>query len=295
MTFFKNRKISHFYIFVYLVFFINGFSQSTARYLIVENPFELKIYNKYQQNLAFNDSSYFLQFCPIEIVTEDTVLSDDYTPAFIGKIENQSFYFLKTEPNIPFSKLYNSYSNYTRNTQSLMDTIQILKDNKIQFYNTKDKNQKNQLAIHTKLVRIFKKGSRTYTKKLSSPVKYGWCDLRNEKNWIIYKSPKKEISDNISEIESIIQTKLFEVNEMLIKLFSHFNQINKRNIPIPYWTFISKNNEFICTLLNNENNYDFNESTNILINELQLDLAHSSFLVFGQSNEILILKNQVAE
>jgi len=288
-------KVNQFYIFIVLVFFVDGFSQSNKNFLIVENPFELTIYNKYEQNLSFNDSSYFLQYCPIEIIAEDTVLSDDYTPVFIGKIENQSFYFLKPEKNIPNSKFFNSYSNYVKNAKSLMDTIQIADDNKILFYNAMDKNQKEQLAIDTKLVRIFKKVSRTYAKNLTPPVKYGWCDLRNKNSWTVYKSPKKEIIENITEIESLIKAKLFEVNEMLTKLFSHFNQINKKNVPIPYWTFVNQENKFVCTLLNNESNYDFNESTSTLINELQLTLAHTSYNVIWQSNEILIHKNMAAE
>ena len=83
-------KVNQFYIFIVLVFFVNGFSQSNKNFLIIENPFELTIYNKYEQNLSFNDSSYFLQYCPIETIAEDSVLSDNYTPVFIGKIENQS-------------------------------------------------------------------------------------------------------------------------------------------------------------------------------------------------------------
>ena len=288
-------KVNQFYIFIVLVFFVNGFSQSNKNFLIIENPFELTIYNKYEQNLSFNDSSYFLQYCPIETIAEDSVLSDNYTPVFIGKIENQSFYFLKSEQNIPFSKLYNSYSNYIKNAQSLMDTIQITDDNKILFHNPKERTQKEPLTIDTKLVRIFKKGSRTYAKNLTPPVKYGWCDLRNKNSWTVYKSPKKEITENITEIESMIKAKLFEINEMLTKLFSHFNQISKKNVPIPYWTFVNQENEFICTLLNNESDYDFAESTNILISELQLVLAHTSYNVFGQSNEILIHSKQAVE
>jgi hypothetical protein len=295
MTSIINRNISNFYILIVLVFFINGFSQSSKNFLIVENPFEVKIFNKYEQNLSFNDTSYFLQYCPIEIVADDTVLSDDYTPAFIGKIENQFFYFLKPEQNIPFSNLFNSYSNYVKNAKSLMDTIQVIQDDKILFYNAKDKNQKERLAIETKLIRVFTKGSRTYVKGLAIPVKYGWCDLRNKNSWIVYKSPKKVLTENITEIESLIKAKLFEVNESLTKLFSHFNQINKKNVPIPYWTFVNQENEFVCTLLNNEIKYEFAESTNILMNELQLTLAHTSYNVVWQSNEILIYKNQSAE
>ena len=199
MAFIINRNISHFYIIIVLVFFINGFSQSSKNYLIVENPFELIIYNKYEQNLSFNDTSDFLQFSPIEIIAEDTLLSDNYTPAFIGKIENQSFYFLKPEPNIPFSKLFISYSNYIQNAQSLMDTIQILQDNKILFYNAKDKNQKKKLISDTKLLRMFTKGNRTYVKKLTIPVQYGWCDLTIKNSWAAYKTPKEEKTDNITE------------------------------------------------------------------------------------------------
>ena len=286
-----NRNNIFFYIFFVLFLFTNGFSQSNYNFLILENPFELTIYNKYEQNLSFKDSSYFLKYCPVEIIAEDTLLSDNYTPSFIGKLENQSFYFIKPEQNIPFSKLFYSFSNYVKNVQSLMDTIQIAKDNKILFYNAKDKSQKERLAIDTKLVRIFKKGTSTYTKNLNLPTKYGWCDLRDKNAWSVYKSQKQEKTQDITEIESVIKEKLFEVNELLTKLFNHFNQINKKNVPIPYWTFLNRENEFICTLLNKNSNHDFTESTNILINELQLSLAHTSFKVLWQSNEIIIHRN----
>ena len=172
-----NRNNNLFSIFVVLFLFTNGFSQSNKNFLILENPFELRIYNKYEQNLSFKDSLYFLQYCPVEIIAEDTLLSDEYTPAFIGRIENQSFYFLKPEQNIPFSKLFNSYSDFVKNKQSLMDTIQITKDDKILLHNPKDRNQKERLSIDTKLVRIFKKGTGTYVKNLTLPVQYGWCEI----------------------------------------------------------------------------------------------------------------------
>ena len=58
-----NRNNIFFYIFFVLFLFTNGFSQSNYNFLILENPFELTIYNKYEQNLSFKDSSYFLKYC----------------------------------------------------------------------------------------------------------------------------------------------------------------------------------------------------------------------------------------
>jgi len=293
----KNRrlmqsKIHQFFIFLIFIFFNNGFSQSSKNYLIVENPFDVNIYNKYEQNLSSNDSSYFLPYCPIEIIAEDTLLSDQYTSAFIGKINNQLFYFIKSENNISFNKLFDSYSSYIKNAKSLMDTIQIVQDNKVLFYNAKDKRQKERLAIDTKLVRIFKKGTQTYVKILDKAIKYGWCDLNNSKAWTNFQIPKKEKIEDIAAIESVIKKKLSDTNNVIQKLFIHFNKLNRVNIQLPYWTYLNKENEFVCTMLNNENNYDFTESTNILINELQLVLAHTNYNVVWQSNEIVIQKNR---
>ena len=277
---------------IVFVFFycINGFSQSNKNFLIVENPFELKVYNKYEQNLSSSDSSYFLPYCPIEIIAEDTLLSDEYTPTFIGKIENQVFYFIKPEKNLSFTKLFKAYSDYVKNAYSLNDTIQIVQENKIIFHNAKDKNQREHLKLDTKILRIFKDASKTFVKNLTPPIKYGWCDLKNTNAWIVYQSPQKGKVENIAEVESLIKQKLSNVNEMIQKLFNHFNKLNSNNIPIPYWTYSNRENEFVCTMLNNENKYDFTESTNIVINEFQLALAHTNYKVLWQSNEILIQK-----
>jgi len=287
-----QSKINQFFIFLVFILFINGFSQSSKNFLIVENPFDVNIYNKYEQSLSSNDSSYFLPFCPIEIIAEDTLLSDQYTSAFIGEINNQLFYFIKSENNLSFNKLFNSYSIYIKNAKSLMDTIQIVQDNKILFYNSKDKNQKERLAIETKIVRIFKKDSRTYVKNLLPPIKYGWCDLRNTKAWISFQTPKKEKVEDLAEIESVIKKKLSDTNNIIQELFNHFNKLNRTNIQFPYWTYSNIENDYVCTILNNENKYDFTESTNILINELQLALAHTNFNVVWQSNEIVIQKDR---
>ena len=271
---------------------INGFSQSSKNFLIVENPFELKIFNKYEQNLSSRDSSYFLPFSPIEIIETDTLLSDAYTPAFIGKIENHFFYFIKPEKNLVLNKIFDSYSKFYTNAQSLMDTIKILQDNKIVFYNAKDKNQKKRLILETKLLRIFKKGPRTYVKSLVPPIKYGWCDLRNRNSWIVYQPQKNEIIEDITEIETVIKKKLSDTNNVIQKLFNHLNRLNHINNQIPYWTYLNIKNEFVCTMLNNENNYNFIESTNILVNELQLALSHTTYSVLWQSNEIVIRKTR---
>ena len=278
---------------VFILFFvINGFSQSNKNFLIVENPFELKIYNKYEQNLSPVDSSYLQPFCPIEIIDGKTLLSDNYTPAFIGKIENQSFYFLKPEKNLPLNKLFTSYSKQYKNVQGLMDTIQIVMDNKIVLYNEMDKNQRQTLVPDTKLFRIFRKGTKTYVKILSELPIYGWCELSNKNTWIYYHSPTKKKNEDIADVESVIKNKLVETNSVIKKLFNHFNHLNRVQVQYPYWTYLIKENEFVCTMLNNENNYDFTESTNILINELQLSLSHTSYKVLWYSNEILVQKTR---
>ena len=101
-----------------------------------------------------------------------------------------------------------------------------------------------------------------------------------------------QLNDCNKQVESVIKKKLAKTNNVIQKLFNHFNKLNGINIQVPYWTFLNKNNEFVCTMLNNENNYNFIESTNILINELQLALSHTTYSVLWQSNEILIKKTR---
>jgi hypothetical protein len=289
MIYVKKRDvlIKLIYFFV-LILIANGFSQTYKNFLILENPFEHRIFNKYEQNLSINDSTYFLKYTPIEILAEDTLLSDNYTHCFIGRIENQTYFFLIPEKNKKLNSHYSSNSNYVKNALSIMDTIQIIKNEKVLLFNTKDKNQKEYLPIDTKLLRIFVKGSRTYVKNLIFPAKYGWCDLTNENSWEIYKPPLIKIAHDFSEIELIVKTKLSEVNGLLEKLFAHFNRLNHSGKQVPYWTFANKEEQITCTLLNNESNYNFNQSTNILINELQLQLAHTPFKAYGRSGEIII-------
>ena len=284
---------SKFFPFILILFIITyGFSQSNKNYLIVENPFELNIYNKYEQNLTFNDSSIFLPFSPIEIIAEDTLLSDNYTPAFIGKIENQTFYFLKPFAGIPFSRLFDAHSNYIQNANSILDTINIIEDEKIIFYNAKDKRQKEFLDVNTKIVRVFTKGNQTYVKTILPPIQYGWSNLSNSKFWEPYQTTKAENEENILKTEEIIKNKLFSANQIIENLFTHFNQLNKKQIALPKWTLSTKENEFLCTLLNNENKFDFTESTNQLIYELQLSLASYNYSVFQRSNAIFIQKKK---
>ena len=274
--------------FFVIILIINGFSQTNKNFLILENPFEHRIYNKYEQNLSIIDSSNFLKYCAIEILAEDTLLSDNYTPCFIGCIENQTYYFLIPERNKKLNNHYSSYSNYVNNALSILDTIQIIKDEKVLFYNGKEKNQKEYLPIDTKLLRIFVKGSLTYVKNLNYPVTYGWCELSNRNSWEIFKPPLIEFTQNFSEIELIVKTKLSDVNDLLEKLFAHFNRLDHSSIQVPYWTFANKEEQITCSLLNNESNFDFNESTNILVNELQLTLAHTPFKAYWQFSKIII-------
>ena len=267
-------------------------AKSSTNFLIIENPFEHRIYNKYEQSLSFNDSSSFLNYCPVEILTEDTVLSDNYTPCFIGKINNRIYYFINPTKTLPIEKSYNSYTHYFKNAVTLNDTVRIIKDDKIIFYQPQNKTDQIFLTKNSRLFRIFKYGTFTYIKILNDPARYGWCNLSGNDAWEIIKSKNDKINTSSNEIKDLIKKKLTSANEMLNIIFNRFNTLNNQHIQPPKWILVHNQKEFMCTLLNNEMNYDFRDSSRILVEELQLALAYSGYKVFLNENQILISRKK---
>lgn len=291
MSLFQNR-INYTLINILIIFsFIKiANCQNTGNFLILKNIHPFQMYNSYEQKLTQADSLYFIDNVPLQIINENAFLSDNYTPCIIVKFENKIFYIVKENSEQSINFFSNSGLNYIQNADVLQDTIQLL-SNKTVFFNSGENENKTQFNRGTKLKRIFKKGDRYFIKTLSIPIQYGWVELNNASDWKTISQNSGTNIDTTDEVEFIIKNQIEKVNEIIYKLYSHFNKLEMSDLSAPFWHIEKKGNKYYCELINKSKDINFTESTNLLIGKLELKLAKYNYHVEKQKNEIIIHPN----
>jgi len=272
-------------------FFSIGFADSkyNSNFIVLKTPSDFRIYNKYEQNLSYSDSLLLTENCPLQFLNEDTLLSDNFTPCATVLFENQLYYLIKDKPNQSLKEFVASNAILIKNAKSLNDTIHFFSGNNITLYNPSD-NKMNSVSTEIKLKRIFQKGNRTYIKTLSDSTMYGWIYLKKSGKWESIKNKSISKFTNAPDVESIIQNQIEESNDLMYQLFSHFNKINNAEKIAPYWHLKKDKENYICSLINNPRETEFRESTSLLINNLQLELANSRYKVKWHKDKIVVEK-----
>jgi hypothetical protein len=285
------QRIFNTIISIQLLFFtFSIYAKSNSDFLILKNLSDFRIYNKYEQKLSDADSLILIENCPLQILITDTLLSDGYTPCAITLLEDKLYYLVKKDLHQPIELINPSNTLLIKNATTLNDTIQIISPEGL-FVQSPWKNEKNHyMGENSKLLRLFRKGPRTYAKALAPQVRYGWVSLKNQKEWkILNDNSKSNISRNI-DVESILLERLENVNDILYKLFSYFNNIKGSDIIAPYWHLEKNEDGFECKIINIPEHSDFTESTNLLISDLQLSLSKLNYHINWQRDKIIITK-----
>lgn len=275
---------------VYFIFFESVQSQPINDYLILKNPSDFRIFNKYEQKVSTTDSLILTANCPLQILYADTLLSDGYTPCSITQLENKLYFLLKDDQHQPVDQINPYNSLLIKNAAVLNDTIQIISSRGLVIHSPFKNGKEQYLQENTKLLRLFNKRKRTYVKTLTGPNIYGWINLKNKNKWKKIKPAIKSNLNNDIDVESIISERLENVNNLLYKLFLHFNEIKKSDVNAPYWHLEKIGNRFECKMMNKPENTDFSESTNLLISDLQLSLSHLNYIINLQGDKIIIAK-----
>lgn len=265
-------------------------TKAAAEYLIVEHVDQLLIYNKYQQRITKREREAFVPFIPLRILESHDILNDSYTPCMKVELDRAIYYLIKNNRTTLMGAgklgLNQIYSNVTL----LQDTVQLMKKNNAVLISP-DYTQRISLRKGEKLVRYFQYGDLTYSRPLTTPVRFGWARLGG----MVQTIPPQgnELNDHSTtgvpdKTLERIEMKFMEINTVLTNIFKYFNKQSFQKKSIPQWHTIESERSVIYMLEPQQYNSCFPESDQYLTRDLDNILVGSSYTMSYMPGKIEI-------
>jgi len=250
-------------------------------YLIVEKVEHLLVYNKYQQETAAN---VLLPFAPLKIINSNDLLGDGFTRCMKIDFNGEVFYLLKDKDGRLIRSGPLGFEKFFSNCSSLFDTVQILSGNSNRL--SPINSASSRLPVSEKVVRLFRHRNETYCRTLSSPPMYGWIDFtagKEGKDWKVMKSVPSDHDSIPLVVAQKIQDQLDETNQVLARLFDHFNRETHQQRQAPRWSMETSDKAVLCTLQGDFPAEVFHQSTQYLVKDINnillgtnLDVAYTT-------------------
>lgn len=261
-----------------------------ADFLIVENPSELSIYNKYQQSISSQIQKQLALFVPFQIVEEDELLSDQISHASRVIFDDNMYFLIKDEEGdyIPDK---NEYFRIFRNCELLGDTIKVLRKRRVFIFSKPEyltrKRQHIYLDENQYCIRIFKYRNLFYLKIPGDSTVFGWTQLPRSGWESCHESDIMlvTIPDNLI---SRLKIRIDSANQDYENFFNYFNKKYDQKNVIPYWNLKISNYEIQGTLndpslaskLKYSNSYLMQDIDNIFLgSNFVLTFSDSTFFI----------------
>jgi len=235
---------------IFVLFFalsLQVLSQTKADFLVIENPKDLVLYNKYKQPLDNKDINLFVPFKPLPITKKDGVFSDGVRGYTEININNNSFYILKEKGGEYYHKEKTGKRLTFNNCKILYDSVTITQGNKILFRSPLKDSQRF-LNKGELIIRVFEDENLTYS-KIGSSDKYGWAELKkNENFWESKKKSVQKLNKITEKIEGLILDKFTESNQTMENIYNFLNKEKNSALSAPKWKVTVAKDKIIATL-----------------------------------------------
>ena len=257
--------------------------------MIIENPAELIILNKYEQEISYRQKRTFLPFTAFEILNEENVLSDNYTLAMAVRFAEKLFYF-KKQQNGDIQKIESAgYVRYFKNVTVIGDTIQITSPDEFIFH-LPGENDNSNITVQKDelLIRIFYFENQFYFYKPEKPSLFGWANLSQKKSWQIYTPQKIELHHFPDSFVSELDNKIKKTNHAIAGFFTYFNSNIGTTLPVPFLESEINEKKIVCKLKNSNKEFIFKKSMQKLVEEIKLIKKSNLMDIQLKDNEITI-------
>lgn len=258
------------YLFFLLFIFVTSAWAQSTDYLIVENPAELRILNKFEQSLGPSESARLYKFMPFERVRTYMLLSDRMTTAMLVKHGANSYFILTDTDGEPVNirsagawKMYNG-------ARPLSDTVVAALDDKMNLLiGVSPQNPIiRTLKKGEKAVRIFSWHGWIYLYLLDDRIA-GWVETGVQNEAWEKLSPMTQKKTDLSAVIRDVQKIVDETNAITREIFNALNKIEPRSVRPPQWELKHENGKLICVLLPAESYRAYSESMNALRREFE--------------------------
>lgn len=272
----------------------------TADFLIVENPRELVIYDKFQQRIDARQENPLAPFQPLQILDADGYLSDGFTPCIKVQAGNALFFLLAGENRQLLHAERAGFHRVFGNCALLRDTVEVLASQALFITHnpapeSAPRAQRFYLEKGERLLRLFAHRSRIYVKRAGGEPQYGWSNLANEsreRTWRVYRKTAAVAESIPPEIVQKIENRIAEANRVLAELFALLNaQTGQRRTP-PHWIIEVEASRLRCILEGAPSPDAFPESAGQLANHLENALLGAPYRVTQRQGDLEVRRKE---
>lgn len=236
---------------VFSVLSVTGKAQIQGRsdFLVLEHPGRLVVYNKYQQAITERERTLLAAFVPMRVLKAEDVLGDGFTRCVQVGIDDEVFFLLKDPGGALARSGPLGFETTYRHAALVLDTVRILLRHSIQSPSTRSTSRT--LSTGIKLIRIFRSEDAIYCRTSESPPTYGWVDFKGMKegsDWIPFDTASPAEPTTTDELARRVRARIDRVNDLLERLFDHFNKQTNDRKPVPHWNVTLSHEKITCSL-----------------------------------------------
>jgi len=268
---------------------VPGLADASERYLIIERPGKIVMYDRYQQILGAREALALGSFVPMRIVSPRTLLGDGLTTCMSVEFRGDTYYLLLDNAGRLDGEV-EAGSVVRLEGSTVNDTVDVLRGDHLLF-EPSGTSRSQFLPGGERLVRIFRYGARTYVMRPKARPSFGWVVFDNGKqnlSWVVTTAQLPEGSTVTGRIRENVRSKIIHANKVLLGLFAYFNLTKHSQRQAPQWVMVSGSDAITCTLQNTNRRDAFRESSRALAKELESVVLGSGLSVVIEPGIIVI-------
>lgn len=241
-----------------------------ADFLVVGRGEHLLVYNKYQQQATAQERQVLTPLVPMKVLNADGVLSDGFTRCMQVEVRGQVLFLLKDKEGKLVHSAPLGVEQMFRNATLITDTVEVLRGKSLRIVPLSSSPQ--YLPAGGKIARIFRHQKGTYCGTLDSPPVFGFVDFakaREGKDWRVVRKTVAALDSIPAGVLRNVESRIAAVNDLLARLFAHFNKETHEQREAPRWRLVSSATAISCTLLTTSPAEHFQQSTQYLVKDLE--------------------------
>jgi hypothetical protein len=254
--------------------------------LLVERPANLVVLNRYQQNITAAEKALFVPFVPMIVTKRHDVLGDGFTRCARVRLGGGEYFLVRDGSGRFAGEARAGGVTSYEGTVLAADTINVLRSDGLRFASA-DGRGVSAPSAGERLIRIFRRGDRTYVRRAVGGQAYGWADLESADEgrvWARAHGASRMFTTVPSKVTGAVRASLSRANQKLANLFAFFNGRATSRKPVPYWELSPAGSILRGALVNGSAERDFPESSRYLVRDIEHGIAGSGFRVFASAD-----------
>lgn len=247
---------------------------ASVQVLVVERPQELRVYNRYYQEITREEIALLRPYRPMLVVNTNVMLSDNFTRSMAIRIAGTTFYIEKADQKTLTNTVKAGVIDLLTNCETLSDTIRILQDTALSRMPTASVTD-SRIAAGTPVRRFYRKAGKDYVESLLPNGGFGWGRFDRKTRGTVWESASSlpaslatQTGATTRNFRKLAEQRIIEMNTVLRELFELLNRQTDQSRGVPQWRITENDGRFSVALDDPTYARQFSESAQYLLNDL---------------------------